>query len=405
MRSLYPFLSLFLLTLNQINLQAQCPPPGFPTPGGTCPTAPILCENLDGYCATINNNNVVQNFPGCPNNVLNNDEWFAFFAGTTTITIVVTPSNCQAGGNQGLQGGIYGGCINQIMDVQCPCSTNPFTLTSTNFVVGQIYWFVLDGCAGNVCNFAIDVTEGSTVGVAPPPPGPVTAPDTVCVGTSTGVSIAPVEAATIYNWTVTPALGTPTNTQPSTTINWGNTAGTAQVCVQVENACYENTATSCTTVVVIPKPTAVLSGTGVLCSGSGQPVNLTVTFTGTAPWTFTYTIAGVAQPPITTSTNPYTLPISTPGTVNLTSVNSPAGAGCSGTVSGSANIIQATINLAPNITGANCGMSNGAIDLTVTPANGTYTYTWSNSATSQDLTNIPGGNYTVTVTDQYGCTQ
>ncbi|HRI59444.1 MAG TPA: hypothetical protein PK228_06965, partial [Saprospiraceae bacterium] len=76
-------------------LFAQCPPPGFPDPGNTCPQAPVLCENLDGYCATINNANSPQPFPGCSNMwQLNNDEWFAFFAGTTSITIEVTPSNC-----------------------------------------------------------------------------------------------------------------------------------------------------------------------------------------------------------------------------------------------------------------------------------------------------------------------
>ena len=56
-------------------LRAQCPPPGFPDPGNTCPLAPILCENLDGYCSTINNNNTVQSFPGCSGAwTLNNDE-------------------------------------------------------------------------------------------------------------------------------------------------------------------------------------------------------------------------------------------------------------------------------------------------------------------------------------------
>lgn len=127
-------------------LFAQCPPPGFPQPGNTCPTAPILCENLDGYCSTINNNNVTQTFPGCPGWTLNNDEWFAFFAGTTTISIQITPSNCTPGGQMGLQGGIYAGCGPPwtAMDLQCSCTENPFILSSTNFVVGQVYWIVLE---------------------------------------------------------------------------------------------------------------------------------------------------------------------------------------------------------------------------------------------------------------------
>ncbi len=50
-----------------------------------------------------------------------------------------------------------------------------------------------------------------------------------------------------------------------------------------------------------------------------------------------------------------------------------------------------------------CGQSLGAIDLNVTPV-GSYTYLWSNGSTSEDLSAIPTGNYSVTVTSQDGCT-
>ena len=190
-------------------LFAQCPPAGFPQPGNTCVTAPVLCENLDGYCATINNSNQTQPFPGCGGQwVLNNDEWFAFFAGTTSITIQVTPSNCSQGPSMGLQGGIYGGCINQVMDVQCQCTEDPFILSSDNYVVGEIYWFVLDGCSGNVCDYSIEVLSGSTVGVPPDDPGPITGLTEVCQNSTTSYSITPVDAATEYNWTLTPNIGT-----------------------------------------------------------------------------------------------------------------------------------------------------------------------------------------------------
>lgn len=47
---------------------------------------------------------------------------------------------------------------------------------------------------------------------------------------------------------------------------------------------------------------------------------------------------------------------------------------------------------------------NGAIDITPMGGTGTYTYLWSNGATSQDLMNLCSGNYNVTVTDINGCT-
>ena len=51
-----------------------------------------------------------------------------------------------------------------------------------------------------------------------------------------------------------------------------------------------------------------------------------------------------------------------------------------------------------------CGLTNGAITITVLPS-GNYSYAWSNSSTSQNLSNLGTGTYTLTVTDIAGnCT-
>ncbi|MFN4255011.1 MAG: gliding motility-associated C-terminal domain-containing protein [Saprospiraceae bacterium] len=67
-----------------------------------------------------------------------------------------------------------------------------------------------------------------------------------------------------------------------------------------------------------------------------------------------------------------------------------------------------TVNTAPTasatIAPANCSQSTGAVNLTVTGATGTPTYSWSNGATTQNLSNVPAGNYGVTVTSGNGCT-
>lgn len=54
----------------------------------------------------------------------------------------------------------------------------------------------------------------------------------------------------------------------------------------------------------------------------------------------------------------------------------------------------------PVVTQVNCfGQSTGAINITPQGGSGSYTYRWSNNATTEDLTNIPAGTYTVTVTN------
>ncbi len=60
-----------------------------------------------------------------------------------------------------------------------------------------------------------------------------------------------------------------------------------------------------------------------------------------------------------------------------------------------------------NVTNAfNCNTINsGSINLQVTGGTTPYRYAWSNGSISQNLNNLPPGNYSVTVTDAKGCSQ
>ncbi len=210
-------------------------------------------------------------FPCCSGGwTLNNDEWFGFFAGTTTITIQITPQNCSSSGiSLGLQGAIYDACpfgnnppnsawcAANLMDIQCNCTQSPFILTANDFVVGEVYWIVLDGCNGSVCDYTVDVLEGSTVGFAPPNPSEIMGQNVVCQGISADYTVEVASAATIYDWTLDPAsAGTLNNQGETLTINWSpNFSGTAELCVSTANLCYTSSSASCLTIQVVPDAT------------------------------------------------------------------------------------------------------------------------------------------------------
>ncbi|MCB0533688.1 MAG: proprotein convertase P-domain-containing protein [Lewinellaceae bacterium] len=58
------------------------------------------------------------------------------------------------------------------------------------------------------------------------------------------------------------------------------------------------------------------------------------------------------------------------------------------------------VNLLPD----KCGQNEGAINLNVTGGVPPNTYLWSNTATTASISNLPPGNYQLTVTDNLGCT-
>jgi hypothetical protein len=75
-----------------------------------------------------------------------------------------------------------------------------------------------------------------------------------------------------------------------------------------------------------------------------------------------------------------------------------------GTRSYTVNVFNSSLNVVTNSTSATCpGVANGSASVNVTNGTPPITYTWSNGATTQNITNVPGGNYTVTIRDGGNC--
>jgi uncharacterized protein (TIGR02145 family) len=163
-------------------------------------------------------------------------------------------------------------------------------------------------------------------------------------------------------------------------------------------------------VTVNPLPTATISGSISVCKDATSP-NITFTgASGTAPYTFTYIINGGSNQTVTTTVgNSVTVaaPTGTAGTFiyALVNVRDASTTTCSQAQSGSATI---TVNPLPVgttvVTNVLCfGGNNGEVNLTIAEGTIPYTFLWSNGATTEDLTNITAGTYSVSITDVNTC--
>ncbi len=146
--------------------------------------------------------------------------------------------------------------------------------------------------------------------------------------------------------------------------------------------------------IFITQPNALILSTSVVhtsCSGcTDGSVDLTVSG-GTPAYYFIWNTADNAEDISNLGAGIYC--------VTVTDVN-----GC--TASTCATVLDSSyVILSETHVNVSCfGFSNGLIHVTVLAGASPFTYLWSNGETTQDLTNIPAGSYSITVTDANNAT-
>ncbi len=208
-----------------------------------------------------------------------------------------------------------------------------------------------------------------------------TSTDANC-GSSDGTASINVSGGTapyVYNWT--PNLG-------SGPIQ--NNISSGEYIVQVNDA-RSCSITRTITVNAINGPVAsVLNQVNVSCySGSIGSVNLNVTG-GNPPYAYQWLpIGGTAANAVGLTANNYTCTIRD----NLN---------CLATVT--VTVTQPNeIQLTSSITNANCGSSDGAISLNISGGISPYLVEWQNGQSTNPITNLSAGEYSVIITDQNNC--
>ena len=291
-----------------------------------------------------------------------------------TATTVVTDVDCF-------------GATNGAVDVTVTGGTMPYTynwgggITSedrTNLAPGTYTVIITDA---NGCS-----TTASAVVNGPASPISVSAvvTDVLCFGDATGAIDITVTGGTSpysFSWS------NGDNTEDLSNIPAGSYTGTV------------TDAAGCTfsATLTVAGPASALAAsavvTDVLCNGASTGmIDLTVTG-GTAPYTYNWSNGANTQDLMNVPAGSYT------GTV--TDAN---GCSISATITITEPATGITISNAV-VTNVSCnGGTDGAVDITVTGGTPPYSYSWSNGAISQDLSNVPAGIYSGVITDANGCT-
>lgn len=151
------FLFLLVSVLSQSGY-AQCDPE--PEPSGNCANAPFTC--LQDVCYSTQNMPFVCCQGWCGNNtIINNPHYVAFIPECENVVISIYVESCS--GQQGLQSGIITNCpwSGSPDVIVCNPGTNPggYMVLSATLVVGQVYYLMIDGSNGAICQYTIDLAQ------------------------------------------------------------------------------------------------------------------------------------------------------------------------------------------------------------------------------------------------------
>jgi hypothetical protein len=251
-------------------------------------------------------------------------------------------------------------------------SNSATTQTISNLAIGTYRVTVKDACNATIVK-SITLTQPAALAAV------ISGTNITCRGSNTGTA------------TVTPSSGT----SPYTYL-W-NTGATTQTISNLVAGTYTVTVSDACSATIVKSKTltqpaalaAVISGTNITCRGSNTGTATVTPSSGTSPYTYHWNTGATTQTISNLVAGTYTVTVSD---------------ACSATIVKSKTLTQPAA-LAAVISGTNVTTCNNGT-ATVTPSSGTspYTYLWNTSATTQTISNLVAGTYTVTVTDACNAT-
>jgi gliding motility-associated-like protein len=321
-------------------------------------TQTVSVSNAGTYTVTVSNVN------GCSGSA---SVTVTLLSGPTVQIINTVDANCgSSDGSATVSGGVsYLWSNSQTGATASNLAAGTYTVTATD----------ASGCTGSI---SVTINTSNNLSAT------ATSTDENCGhsdGTATVVPAGTCTTGFTYQWSTLPVQTTTTATGLS-----GNTYTVTVSC----GGCS-------TTVSVIvnnsPGPSAAITAwTEAGCGLNNGSATITASG-GTLPYTYLWSNGQTSPTLINVAAGTYTITVTDAhgcqavNTVTITSLPGPTS-----TISSSTN--------------ASCYLQNGAASVSVTGGSAPYTYSWNSTPvqTTQNLQNVPAGNYTVTVTDGGGCT-
>ena len=354
--------------------------------GEACSTSTPIC-NLDGYCGNTSSSYTVDTWSQLTSafcGSLENDSYISFVASATSMSFNVWETST-----------IWGDGIQIMVFSASTCGSGPVTsyvcwnvgyyvagptlITAPGLTIGNTYYILVDGYAGDVCDYVIGVPAGGG-GVALPTAVTPTS-QTICLGSSvtltgsggngvynwTGANTADLSALNVATVTATPTtVGVKTYTVNSTSGASGcpsASSASAVITVNAANtaAAPSSSPTVCVNTLMSSITIATTGATGISNSGvsgaNGLPAGVSATWSAN-----TITISGT---PTTAVGSPfsYSIPltggcgtVSASGTITVITTNTAAAPSSSPTVC--VNTLMSSITIA---TVGATGISNSGV--------------------------------------------
>ena len=223
--------------------------------------------------------------------------------------------------------------------------------------------------------------------------GGCSATASVLIDTSSALTISAFGGRAGCTSSGTATVNVSTGTGPFT-YSWSN-GGTASSINSLSAGNYSVTVTGAANCSASTTVTVISTGTGVTLSSSANPSTCGTStgsasvnaLTGNTPFTYSWSNGGTAASINNVGSGNYVVTVTANG-------------GCSATASVDVTS-TGTLTVTTSAHGTTCGSSNGSAS--VNAGTGSFTYSWSNNATTDTISNVAAGTYTVTVQGSPGC--